>query len=100
MSLRAKVAYEWAWEVTDDYGDIVACEYWSTFAECQTDAPVGAAIALVQRWGNDLIGEEDRGYAYCQPGPHGTGLVLPEFFDNDKRVPQRFHAELGKGVTP
>lgn len=97
MSLRATVAYEWAWEVTDDYGDIVACEYLSTFAECQTDAPAGADIALVQRWGNDLIGEEEgRGYAYCQPGPDGTGLVLPEFFDNGKRVPQR----LRKEVTP
>ena len=94
MSLRAKVAYEWCWEQTDDHDDIVACEYWSTFAECRADAPTGADIALVQRWGNDLIGEEDRGYAYTRVGADGAGLTLPDVFDNGAEVPKRFHRQV------
>jgi hypothetical protein len=47
------------------------------------------------RDGNDDDGELERAYAYCQPGPSGSGLVLPDFFDNGwHRVPKRFHAEV------
>ena len=92
---RPKVSYEWCWEVTDEYGDIVDCGYYETFTECQADAPSGADIALVQRWGNDTIGDEgDRGYAYAETGANGIGLTLPKYLDNGAKVPQRFHKEV------
>ena len=49
--------YEWTWEVTDEHGDIVAQDFWSTFAECRADAPEGADIALIRRVGSDEDGE-------------------------------------------
>lgn len=92
---RPKVSYEWCWEVTDEYGDIVDCGYYEAFAECREDAPADADIALVQRRGNDIIGDEgDRGYAYTEIGAHGIGLTLPDYLDNGAKVPQRFHKEV------
>jgi hypothetical protein len=91
---RPRVSYEWTWEIEDEYGDITSQGFGDTFAECRREAPADAGIALMRRYGSDDDGEiPPRGYAYCQPGP-GVGLVLPEFFDNGVKVPQRFHAEV------
>ena len=94
--LRPKSSYEWCYEIVESDGDIVDCQYWATYAECRENAPSDAEIALVWRYGNDLIGEEDRAYAYCIPADNGDGLQLPECFDNDRKVPQRFHAEVAR----
>lgn len=94
--LRPKSSYEWCYEIVDNHGDIVDCQYWATYAECRKHAPSGAEIALVWRYGNDLIGEEDRAYAYCVQADNGDELQLPKYFDNDRRVPQKFHVEVAR----
>jgi hypothetical protein len=87
--------YEWTWELCDTEGEIIDQGFWDSLRECREDAPAGADLALMWRDGNDDDGELERAYAYCQPGPTGSGLVLPDFFDNGwHRVPKRFHAEV------
>lgn len=90
---RNRVTYEWAWEATDEAGDITDCEYYPSLALCQEEALRGADLALVKRYGNDDDGEVDRTYAYCEPGDDG-GLVLPDVFEDGTKVPQRFHREV------
>ena len=93
------MSYEWTWEVTDSYGDIIDQGFWTTLTECRRDAPPEADIALMWRDGNNDDGELERAYAYCQPGPEGHGLTLPDFFDNGwHKVPKRFHAEVRRWV--
>lgn len=89
---RTKSTYEWAWEATDESGEITDCDYFPTLAECQGQALTGADVALVKRYGNDDDGEVGRTYAYLQAGPEGE-LKLPETFDDGTTVPQRFHKE-------
>ena len=93
---RMKVTYEWAWEVTDEDGDITDCDYLTSLAECRQMGPADADLALVKSYGNDDDGLVERFYAYCQPGPAGTGLVLPQFFEDGTPVPQRFHKEVAR----
>lgn len=93
---RIRSTYEWAWEVTDEHGDIAECDYLSTLAECRQMGPAEADLALVRFYGNDEDGIVERTYAYCQPGPTGSGIVLPRFFEDGSEVPQRFHAEVSR----
>ena len=97
---KITTAYEWTWETTDAHGDITDCGYTATLTECRQESPAGAECALVRRRGNDDEGEVERGYAYCQPSPTGTGLVLPQFFDDGAKVPQKFHAEIAAAYPP
>ena len=93
--MRNRVTYEWAVEKTaDDSGDIDDVRFWPSYAEAVADAatPVEAGttnhIALVRSVGIEADGMVDRSYAYLKEDR------LPDFFENDHRVPQRFHREF------
>lgn len=95
MSAKRTTTFEWCWEVSDDYGDIIEHEYSATLEDCISSAPTGSDVALVCHLGSEDEGELERGYAYLEPAPNGA-LTLPERFDNGTKVPARFHAAIGK----
>ena len=90
--------YEWTWEACDESGDITDCDSFDSYAECREASPIGAEIALVRRVGNDDEGELDKSYAYCHPSVTGTGLELPERFDDGCKVPKKYHAEIARAM--
>lgn len=97
--IKRITTFEWCWEVTDDYGDIIEHEYCPTLEECISTAPTGADMALVRHLGSEDEGELERGYAYLESSPNGT-LTLPERFDNGTKVPARFHSTITKWRLP
>ena len=96
---RKHVAYEWAVETVDEYGDVVDVNHSDTYAEAVADAkrtPLEAGehieIALKRVVWSEAEGREDIQYGYLDEG------MLPERFDegSGKKVPERFHAEVRK----
>lgn len=87
---RAIVVYEWCiesyFEGTIDVEDV---EFYQTLKE-MPEIRSGDALVLVRdvvEIDNDI---SDRQYAYVKDGQ------LPEIFDYNAKVPQRFHVELEK----
>ena len=87
------ISYEWVFEETDEYGDIVDPMFGDTFKEVSQLKPEDKSndvhIALIRFEGDEDNGEDCREYAYIKDGK------LPVEFDDGYRVPKRFHAEVG-----
>lgn len=101
-----KVFYEWDTETIDENGDIHDHNFfdgnlfdwfvWIDGEGCQAVADLedNEVLVLVYNTGNPHDGITDRAWAYVDLD---TGL-LPEKFDNGRKVPKRFHAELARWV--
>ena len=97
--MQNQTSYEWVVEPADEHGDIIDPLFWDLYSDaidCWRDVfnqfpeARSAHIALVQNIGNDIDGLQDRGYAYISD-ENGR---LPEYFDNDRKVPKRFADKL------
>jgi len=87
------ISYEWVFEESDEYGDIVDPLFGDTYKSVSQYEPETKGnrvdIALVRFDGDEGNGEDCREYAYIKDGK------LPVEFDDGYRVPKRFHAEVG-----
>ena len=100
------VLYEWDTETIDENGDIHDHNFfesplfdrfvWTDGEGNQVAADLddNEELVLVFNTGNPHDGITDRAWAHVDLD---TGL-LPERFDNNRKVPKRFHAELARWV--
>ena len=101
-----KVFYEWDTETIDENGDVHDHNFfesplfdrfvWTDGEGNQVAADLddNEELVLVFNTGNAHEGITDRAWAYVDLD---TGK-LPEKFDNGRKVPKRFHAELERWV--
>jgi len=106
VRLLDTVLYEWDTEIIDENGDIHDHNFfesplfdrfvWTDGEGNQVAADLddNEELVLVFNTGNPHDGITDRAWAYVDLD---TGL-LPERFDNNRKVPKRFHAELARWV--
>ena len=81
--------YQWCFEELDESGDIIDPEFDDAL---HSKVPLGESmrLALVWMYGNNVDGEIDREYAYVDP----ISMTLPGEFENGRKVPAKYRAEL------
>tara|TARA_Y100000310_G_scaffold339234_1_gene431304 strand:- start:9076 stop:9477 length:402 start_codon:yes stop_codon:yes gene_type:complete len=107
IKMKDKVFYEWSEETRDEHGDCHDLDFfedgnlyerfvWTDGFGHQVAADLedNQELVLVFNTGNPDDGITDRAWAYVDLD---TGL-LPDEFDNNRKVPKRFHTELARWV--
>lgn len=89
-----KIFYEWCYETTDEFGDIIDNYFADKLLEYTEDSKTNQ-LCLVRNEGDEINGLGNRFWAYVKDGK------LPECFEDAGyqtaiKVPQKFYKELSR----
>jgi hypothetical protein len=93
---RTKTVYEWDFEVTDKYGDVIDhnhMDHLPVKTNLTGEKNNKGDLVLIRDSGTDADGLQDRQWAYTEHDDAGY-LQLPSHFDGGYKVPSRYHTEL------